>query len=278
MKIHAQTKIADLVKYNKDSIETIASLSKPLEKLRNPLLRKIMASRVTIAEAANIGNCPIDILLDALVSIGFEHDRSTDQISTPQGSIPQWLHQLSSENIVQFDVREIIDEGNDPLKQILRRFKTIKVGQALCIVNSFIPTPLVRLLEKDNTLTFTQTINEKEFHSYFYKENKKEEATINYADNETILYKVSEDEFYQKVALYTEAQILELDVRHLDMPMPMQIILQALPNLNKDGALYIHHKRIPIYLLEEIAQENYIVHLYEADDKNVKILIRSKNI
>lgn len=278
MKIHAQTKIADLIKYNKDSIETIASLSKPLEKLRNPLLRRIMASRVTIAEAANIGNCPIHTLLDALVSIGFEHDRPTDQISTPQESIPQWLHQLSSENIVQFDVREIIDEGNDPLKQILHRFKTIKVGQALCIVNSFIPTPLVRLLEKDNTLTFTQTINEKEFHSYFYKQNKKEEATINYIDNETILYKVSEDEFYQKVALYTEAQILELDVRHLDMPMPMQIILQALPNLNKDGALYIHHKRIPIYLLEEIAQENYIVHLYEADDKNVKILIRSKNI
>lgn len=277
MKIDAFTKISDLIRYNKDSIETIASLSKPLEKLRNPILRRIMASRVTIAEASNIGNCPINIMMNALEANGFEYDKTSLQSLATETITPQWLKQLPSKSIVQYDVREIIDLGNDPLKEILQRFKNIEVGEALCIINKFVPTPLIHLLEKENTLTFTQSINENEFHSYFYKKGDKNFEKSKTNELKTLIHKVHMQDFYQKLSLYQEKQICELDVRHLEMPKPMQTILQALCDLNKEEVLLIHHKRIPIYLLEEITERNYTIYLYEVNDKNVELLISHKN-
>ncbi|MDX5436888.1 MAG: DUF1858 domain-containing protein, partial [Pontibacter sp.] len=55
MEIAANTKISAILKANPDAIEAIAAINRHFEKLRNPLLRKILASRVTIADAARIG-------------------------------------------------------------------------------------------------------------------------------------------------------------------------------------------------------------------------------
>lgn len=274
MKINANTKISELIQYNKDSIEAIASLSKPLRKLKNPILRKVMAPRVTIAEAAKIGKSSMEEFAAVLKPLGFIFETKNTDLQQEKEAVPTWLDSLPKDKIDFFDVRQHIEEGNDPLKEIMQRFKKVKSGEALCIINSFIPTPLVRRLEKNNVLSYTKKVDSEVYHTYFFKlEEKKTFAEKQKGAN---IIKNEKEDFENVFAHFDSSQVKTLDVRHLEMPMPMQTILKALPGLTEKEVLYIHHKRIPIYLLEEIADRDFMIHLLQIDEENVKILIYRK--
>ena len=46
-----------------------------------------------------------------------------------------------------------------------------------------------------------------------------------------------------------------VDVRELEMPLPMHTILEALETLPADKALFVYHKRIPVFLLPELEEQ-----------------------
>ncbi len=125
--ISINTKISELIKENSGSVDAIASIAKPLEKLKNPILRKIMASRVTIAEASKMTGTNIDDFKRVLSPLGFifEGEESTKEERAAK-SKPSWLHNASKEIIDFYDVRPIIDNGADPLKEILQLMKKEK--------------------------------------------------------------------------------------------------------------------------------------------------------
>src|SRR5690554_5130411 len=79
MKINGNTKVSKVIKENKEAIEAIVSLNPHFTKLRNPVLRRLLAPRVNLAEAAKIGKCDVEEMLNALVAIGFELE---DDLST----------------------------------------------------------------------------------------------------------------------------------------------------------------------------------------------------
>src|SRR5690606_12550421 len=268
LQISGDTRISDLIKWNKDSIDAIASLSKPLKKLRNPILRKIMASRVTITEAAKMGGCELEDFERVLRPLGFMM-ASVAENREEREETPAWLENLPESAIHVFDVRAILDGGEDPLKEILKRFKLVPEKEALCIVNKFVPVPLVRLLEKDGVRTFTRTVGADDYHTYFYKsgdpaQDKGPSAEKSLPEKETNeptgseqrqstdagsdkIKMVSESEFDEIRARSTE--ITEMDVRALQMPGPMETILAILPELADGELLYVNHKRVPLYLL-----------------------------
>ena len=67
--INPQTKIADLIKSHPDALEAIISLSPDFKKLRNPVLRKLMAGRTSISMASRIGGCKPDDFFEILKHI-----------------------------------------------------------------------------------------------------------------------------------------------------------------------------------------------------------------
>src|SRR5262245_30856051 len=96
MMINSTTKIAAIIKANKAGIDVIASLAKPLEKLRNPVLRSLMAGRVTIAEAAKMGGCKVDDFKKALEPLGFNWVTSEEGTNESGGEpIPAWFRALA---------------------------------------------------------------------------------------------------------------------------------------------------------------------------------------
>lgn len=277
MKVTKNTKISELIKHDKRSIDAIASIAKPFKKLKNPLLRKLMASRVTIEEAAKIGGATVSDFIKVLAPLDFQFDENSFTQIVEKEIEPNWFKSLKEEDITIFDVREILAQGNDPLKAIMKQFKEVGVGKVLCIINTFVPTPLVKLFEKDNTLYYVETINATEFHTYFLKQqqNKVKKETPLKAKSQ--IFQEEEDTFLSNKSRYTNNAIKEIDVRHLEMPGPMQTILQELSTLPENNALFVHHKRIPMYLLEEIEHENYTIHIYTISESEVKLLIE-KNI
>ena len=277
MVVNEHTRIVEIIKANADSIAALAGLAKPLRKLNNPLLRRIMAPRVTLAEAAAMGGCSMTEIRTALEPLGFQFEEGQPGVGGNKmpGSVqrPDWLVGAANDHQDWFDVRAIIDSGNDPLKAIMARYQALPQGWLLCVVNSFIPYPLVQLLAKKGALSYVDAVAVNEYHTWFLKpETPLESATsLKPADGKVVMHDVSS--FTQLLATCPEAQRVAIDVRDLPMPQPMETILATLATLSPSQSLYIQHKRVPLHLLEVLADQDYRVHIHEVAEGNVEVLI-----
>ena len=275
VKINKTTRISALIKADKASIDAIAGVAKPFHRLRNPVLRKIMAPRVSIAEAAKMGGCSISDIVTALTPLGFEYEEVLSSKESAQQPKPVWLSDAVQADITWLDVRPVIESGTDPLKEILGKFKDVPAGKVLCVVNSFVPTPLIHLLQQGKAeSSYVDKISEDEFLTYFLKrKNPVEEEKAGSKDN--VIFDDA-DSFEAVHQRFSRENIRETDVRHLEMPQPMHTILQELKTLPHDHMLYIHHKRVPVYLLEELADKHYEIHIHTIGEGNIKMILFEK--
>lgn len=139
MLITSNTKIAAILKHNSAALEAIVSLSPKFEKLRNPILRKLMAGRASISMASKIGGCSINEFFTKLQPLGFDADVTVPVIAEEKKQAPDLIRSLTPEDIVILDVRPVIASGKDPLNIILEKFKSLQPGQVLKLLNSFEP-------------------------------------------------------------------------------------------------------------------------------------------
>ncbi|MGJ7029535.1 DUF2249 domain-containing protein [Niabella hirudinis] len=274
MLINERTKIAALLKQHPDALETIVRLSPDFKKLRNPVLRALMAGRTTIAMASKIGGCKPEDFFRALAPLGFETDHSLqaspDDPAPENKPRPEYLQHLQPGQQISFDVRAMLAEGNDPLKAIQQKVKSLNPGEVLVITNNFEPVPLIKLLEKQGFQTYVHYINADTIETYFYKtvtgEAPAQEASAGVeapatAGDWEILLKQYED------------KLVTIDVRHLEMPAPMMTILENLEILPEGKALYVHHKRIPVFLLTELKERAFDYRIKEIQEGEVYLLI-----
>lgn len=265
MIINANTKIAPILKQNPKALDAIISINKKLEKLRNPLLRKIMAGRTTLAAASKVAGCTVEDFFEKLQPLGFEIDRNTKAVEEAKKPVPAFITSLKKENLMELDVRPIIASGSDPLNIIMQKVKTVQPGQVLKIINTFEPTPLILMLEKKGFETYVDVINDNLIETYFHKT-----ANNNAAEIKT---EQSTANDWDKVLQHFENKVKMIDVRHLEMPQPMLTILAALDELPEGTALYVHHKRIPVFLLPELSQRGFDYRIKEIKDGEVHLLI-----
>jgi len=265
MTINANTKIAPILKHNANALEAIVSISTKFQKLRNPLLRKLMAGRTTLAAASKIGGCSVDDFFRKLEPLGFTIDRVTEPVDERKKTVPAFITSLTREQIIELDVRPVISSGNDPLNMILEHVKAIRPGHVLKIINTFEPTPLILMLQKKGFETYVDQIDHDLVETYF---NKKTEAGI--TDDGT---RLQDNLDWETVLEKMGSKVQKVDVRHLEMPQPMHTILGALDQLPTDTALYVYHKRIPVFLLPELAQRGFDYRIKEVDEAEVHLLI-----
>lgn len=264
MTINANTKIATLLKYNPDSLEAIITISPKFEKLRNPLLRKLMAGRTSIEMASKISGCTVNDFFEKLAPLGFEIDKDIPVKNKERKPLPSFLNSLKREQLIEFDVRPIITANEDPLSLIVKKVKSIQPGEALKIINTFEPAPLIILLKKQGFESYVDVINDQLVETYFYKIDDNA-VVINETENVTEGW----DSFMQKFAY----KIQTIDVRELEMPKPMLTILDALDHLPPEAALFVYHKRIPVFLLPELKERKFDYRIKEISDNEVHLLI-----
>jgi uncharacterized protein (DUF2249 family) len=264
MTINANTKIAAILKQNAKALDAIISISPKFEKLRNPLLRKVMAGRTSLAAASKFGGCTVDDFYQRLGPLGFEIDRQTKIIEQTK-PLPHFITSLTKEQLVDLDVRSVIAGGSDPLHLIMEKIKTIQPGQVLKIINTFEPTPLILMLEKKGFETYVDLITKDHVETYFHKTLK--------SKVETSTKPVAADNDWEQMEKRFADKIQRIDVRDLEMPKPMLTIVEALDHLPQDTALYVYHKRIPVFLLPELAQRGFEYRIKEMGEGEVHLLI-----
>ena len=134
----------------------------------------------------------------------------------------------------------------------------------LKIVNSFEPTPLIHLLGNQGFESFTELISDELVNTYFYKKTESAmpvaAVTTNASDWDEVLKRFSD-------------KLETIDVRNLEMPLPMHTILESLENLPTEKALFVYHKRIPVFLLPELDTQQFSYRIKEISDGEVHLLI-----
>lgn len=264
MTISANTKIATILKHNADALDAIISITPKFEKLRNPLLRKLMAGRTSIGMASKISGCSVQDFFTKLAPLGFEVDEVTLPVNEEKPPLPAFFNSLKPDQIQELDVRPIIDAGEDPLSLIVKSVKSIKQGGVLKIINSFEPTPLLSLLKKQGFDHYVDTIDEYVVETYFYKTG---DAVLDSDQGQNA--EEGWDSYLEKY----KGQLETVDVRDLPMPQPMMTILEAIETLPKEKALFVYHKKIPVFLLPELKDKGFDFRIKEISENQVHLLI-----
>ena len=262
MVISEKTKISALIKENKDVIDVIASINSHFNKLKNPVLRRVLAPRVTIADAAKIGGVSVELFLNKLTDVGFEIDESVK--SKPQEETLK-EQAVKKDNVISFDVRPIIEGGQDPFKEIMEKIKDIQQNETLEIINSFEPIPLINILKSKG---FESKIERKgdAVYTYFKKLIENKDELISEVKGDT---SPDFDATYKRYV----GKMDHVDVRHLEMPEPMTTILAKLEKLQNDYCLVVDHKKVPQFLLPELENRNYNILYNRKTEHHIQLLI-----
>lgn len=267
MTINANTKIATLIKQHPDALEIIVSISPKFAKLRNSILRKVIAGRTSIAMASKLGSCSVDDFFNKLQPLGFVIDKAAVAMDNDDEKkpLPAFMKNIQADKITDLDVRPVIETGKDPLNVILQKVKALETGQVLKIINSFEPTPLMHLLGKQGFQSYAKSISDELVHTYFYKPSG---IPFIFDDKKT-----GNNEGWDEIVNRFNDRLEPVDVRELEMPLPMHTILEALETLPVDKALFVYHKRIPVFLLPELEERKLSYRIKEISDAEVHLLI-----
>ena len=136
-------------------------------------------------------------------------------------------------------------------------------------MNTFEPVPLMQLLQKKGFESYAEVIEDNLVETYFYKNS---ETKMQPEDQEVAELSKNWDEIFSRF----KNNIQTIDVRSLEMPLPMLTILDALDKLPAETVLYVYHKRIPVFLLPELSERKFDYRIKEISDGEVHLLIFKK--
>lgn len=276
-------KISKLLKEYPGSLEVLLKASPHFSKLQNKLLRKALAGRVTVEQAASIAGVDLGDLLQELnnsVVSGSGKDVFAEENkkvkndwalvgrdAAPTADKPEHLKSLTSDKIFYLDVRPIIDSGKDPLKDILLKVKVLKRDEVLVIINSFEPIPLYSLLSGKGFSHWTEK-TEDVFKVFFYKNNVE--------TNNSELARNKEGDLETEITENNFQNIIEIDVRELQPPEPMMKILENLYRIDEKSVMIVYHHREPHLLYPRLEERGYMAVCNKVGENNYKILIVKK--
>ncbi len=168
--------------------------------------------------------------------------------------------------IIELDVRPILADGVDPFDKIMETLKGVNDNDTLKIVNTFEPVPLINKL---NTMGYnhkTERPDNGEIHTYLSKNQ-------NFLESDKKSFQNKSDVSFEDLEAKFKGKLKEIDVRDLEMPMPMVTILEEVEKISDEEALYVHHKRLPQYLLPELENRDFKLVTKEVDENNLKLII-----
>lgn len=255
-------KISRLLKEYPQSLDILLKSSPHFSKLQNKLLRKALAGRVTVEQAASIAGVDLTKLLSELNNPNGSVQTENDMDFAGNSAVPkpENLKSVKESSFIYLDVRPILDSGNDPLQKILSKISLLKNGEVLVIINSFEPVPLYTLLGKKGFSHWTEKEND-HFNVYFYRDkNVRGTQTSTELPSPSII-----EENYEN--------IIELDVHELQPPEPMMKILENLTRINENTLLRIYHHREPHLLYPKLEERGYFAQCEKLGEDNFKILI-----
>jgi uncharacterized protein (DUF2249 family) len=264
-------KVSEVLKLYPETLEVFLEVSPAFQKLKNPLLRKVLAPRVTIAQAAKIADLATTSLVTALnMACGLVSGPTISQpasassdLSTAPSERPPILENLASE-MVFVDVRDDINQNKDPFKKIMTAVKQLHEGQVMHLVNVFEPVPLYDVLAHRGLAHWSEQVDG-DWHIYFYP-----------VGHVGVVEEMEPTSPPLTDPHGAADNIIELDVSGLEPPEPMMKILSVLPTLPEGATLRVHHHREPKMLYPHLSERGFEWTTTQLADGSYRIIIHMK--
>ena len=265
--ISAGTPLGRLLDQHPELVEVLAGYHPHFARLRNRLLRKVMAPRVTVAEAARMAGVPAENLLQVLAdalgeTIEPEETAGSRMATAGPEPRPAPLTGLTDADVVRLDVREDIRRGDEPLARIMNAVKGLTSAQVLVVRAPFEPVPLYDVLRRRGFAHWTERHADDDWSVWFYRPDT---ATARPHTEQAAPAGPSSP---------AAPRTVTIDVRGLEAPLPMVRVLEQLERLAADEQLEVIHERRPLFLYPLIVERGFVHETDEPRPGVVRILIR----
>jgi uncharacterized protein (DUF2249 family) len=156
---------------------------------------------------------------------------------------PAELDALSPGARVDLDVRDDIRRGREPFARIMAAVKALGAGQALVLRAPFEPVPLYDVLGKRGLAHWTERSAADDWSVWFYRPERRPRV---------------------------------IDVRGLEPPQPMVLVLEELERLRPGDRLEVIHDRRPMLLYPLLEQRGCAHETDEPEPGLVRIVIEQR--
>jgi hypothetical protein len=141
--ITPKTKVYDLLEAYPGLEDTLIEMVSQFKKLKNPLLRRTITRVTSLQQAATIGNIKVEVLVNKLREAAGQEQLEdiTEAAQKYNLTRPSWHDESRIVNTI--DISEMLDQGEQPVHEVLGALKKLKAGDILKIIAPFLPAPLI---------------------------------------------------------------------------------------------------------------------------------------
>jgi len=176
--------VKEALNINEQMLGAFVWLAPEFERLRNPALRKVMAGRVNVEQAARIGRIPLTEALYVLnLAAGEDETALTQELialnpecfncreANPPLKPREILCLRDADPLVHFvDVMPQAERAEDPQPAILRELNALRSAEEVLLVrHPFDPIPLRDLLERRGYASWAEERHPHEWYIYFFR-------------------------------------------------------------------------------------------------------------
>ncbi len=261
--IRETDRLSTVLDRDEQLLDVLTEAVPSLEALRSESMRRNMAPRVTVAQAAQLGGLEVADLLARLNGASRERPPSPkpEQRAAPSGAstpVPAALLATPPALLVDVDVREDLRSGIEPFSRIMGAVQALSPENVLRIRAIFEPAPLYGVLAKKGFAHFTEQLAPDDWRVWFYRD----EAAAS-APKPARAAAEGED-------------VIVLDVRDLEPPEPMVRTLEALETMPRGKTLLQINVRVPQFLLPKLEERGFAYEIREQARDVVRVFIKHK--
>lgn len=263
--IQATDRISEVLAKDERLLDVLVALTPALENLRDLAMRRTMAHRVTVEQAAQIAGVDAAALVEQLnralqaqPPLAQLHKKVAVVASTP---VPPELLATPAELLVDVDVREDLRAGREPFGKIMGAARDLSPDSVLRVRAIFEPAPLYGVFAKKGLAHFTEQIAADDWRIWFYRDASAGAAPA----------------APSAPAAPDEEDVVIIDVRGLEPPEPMVLTFEALEKLPRGKTLLQINVRVPKFLLPKLEERGFVYEIREQSADLVRLFIRHKS-
>lgn len=172
--MNGETKLSEALKYNPAILDYVVSLNPhDFERLRNPLMRRVMPVRITLRRLASMVNIPEQEFLDKMNTLAGQPlekaDQAQKQVPVSPVAPPDWLGGLDEKQIKWVDVLPGDETLEDPMPPINIAVNALMPGEILGIKHKWQPQPLFDIWSKRGFEYWTRKMDADEWHIFVHR-------------------------------------------------------------------------------------------------------------